>query len=86
MVVWELSSKGGPHPWNQGFAWEALRKWWCGRCLPRVGGTAGTKDFAWDALRKLVLGGLFWGWPRLWNHGFCLGGVEETGVWKSLLE
>ena len=44
------------------------------------------KDFAWDALRKLVLGGLFWGWPRPWNHGFCLGGVEETGVWKSLLE
>ena len=23
MVVWEVSSKGGPHPWNQGFAWEA---------------------------------------------------------------
>ena len=44
MVVWELSSQDWPHPWNRGFAWEALRKWWCGSCLPRVGRTPGTED------------------------------------------
>merc|ERR1712078_944155 len=82
MVVWEVSSNGRPHPWNQGFAWEALRKWSCGRCLPRIGRTPGTKDLLGRHSEKGGVGGVFQGSAAPLEPRICLGGSKKMVVWE----
>ena len=85
MVVWELSSKGGRHPWMQGCAWEASGAPSEACRMRKVRGERKGNDsgICLESIQKTVcVGAVFQGWAAPLEPGICLGGMKKMVVWK----